>query len=84
MTIIGGKDRCDYRTLGTKALIEEAQYNPNAELCIAIGERLAGLYFSVKGQDNELQELRDRLALATSAAVSMRAEIESYKEPRNG
>lgn len=39
-TVIGGKDRCDYRAMSTTALIEEAKYTPNIELCIALGERL--------------------------------------------
>ena len=39
-TIIGGKDRCDYRAMSTSELIEEAKYAPNIELCIALGERL--------------------------------------------
>ena len=39
MTIIG-KDRCDYRTMADAELIEEAKYNPNPELAIALGERL--------------------------------------------
>lgn len=42
-TIIGGKDRCDYRTMSTKELIEEAKYCPNIELCIVLGERLEKL-----------------------------------------
>jgi len=84
MTIIGGKDRCDYRALGTQALIEEARYNPNVELCIALGERLEGLRLSIKQQDQELKEHRDRMALAVGAAVSMRAEIESYRENGRG
>lgn len=39
-TIIGGKDRTDYRVMSTRALIEESKYYPTIELCIAIGERL--------------------------------------------
>ena len=84
MTIIGGKDRCDYRTLGTQALIEEARYNPNVELCVALGERLEGLRLSIKQQDQELKEHRDRMALAIRAAVVMRAEIESYRGNARG
>lgn len=84
MTMIGGKDRCDYRTLGTRALIEEARYNPNIELCVALGERLEGLRLSIKQQDQELKEHRDRMALAIGAATVMRAEIESYRENGRG
>ncbi len=38
--MIGGKDRCDYRRMSTRELVEEAKYYPNIELCIALGERL--------------------------------------------
>lgn len=34
------KDRCDYRTMNDRDLIEESRYNPNAELAIALAERL--------------------------------------------
>lgn len=84
MTMIGGKDRCDYRALGTQALIEEARYNPNVELCVALGERLEGLRLSIKQQDQELKEHRDRMALAIGAATVMQAEIKSYRESGRG
>lgn len=84
MTMIGGKDRCDYRALGTQALIEEARYNPNIELCVALGERLDGLRLSIKQQDQELKEHRDRMALAIGAATVMQAEIKSYRENGRG
>lgn len=84
MTMIGGKDRCDYRALGTQALIEEARYNPNVELCVALGERLDGLRLSIKQQDQELKEHRDRMALAIGAATVMQAEIKSYRENGRG
>jgi len=38
--MIGAKDRTEYRTYATKALIEEARYYPSAELAIALAERL--------------------------------------------
>jgi hypothetical protein len=38
--MIGGKDRSYYRLASDRDLIEEAIYNPNTELCIALGERL--------------------------------------------
>ena len=40
MTTIIGKDRSYYRLQTDAELIEEAKYNPNPELCIALGERL--------------------------------------------
>ena len=42
-TIIGGKDRCDYRAMSTQELIEEASYAIGVEwreLAIALAERL--------------------------------------------
>jgi hypothetical protein len=41
--IIGGKDRSYYRLASDDELIEEATYNPNTELCIALGERLVDI-----------------------------------------
>ena len=40
MTAIIGKDRSYYRLQTDAELIEEAKYNPNPELCIALAERL--------------------------------------------
>lgn len=40
MTTIIGKDRCYYRMQKDAELIEEAKYNPNPELAIALAERL--------------------------------------------
>ena len=40
MTTIIGKDRCYYRMQTDAELIEEAKYNPNPELAIALAERL--------------------------------------------
>ncbi len=34
------KDRCDYRTMSNKELIEEAKYRINIELAIVLAERL--------------------------------------------
>lgn len=81
MTVfIGGKDRCDYRTLGTRALVEEARYNPGIELCIALAERLEALHMNARGLDDELQETRDRLAETVAANVAMRAELRACEE----
>ena len=38
--MIGGKDRSYYRLASNAELIEEAIFTPNAELAIALGERL--------------------------------------------
>lgn len=48
-TIIG-KDRSYYRMQKDEELIEEAKYNPNPELCIALGERLERK--RMEGRDN--------------------------------
>lgn len=47
--IIGGKDRTDYRAMSTRELIEEAKYNPNVELCIALAERLEKKQRQIEG-----------------------------------
>lgn len=42
-TVIGGKDRCDYRAMSTSQLIEEANYAIGVEwreLATALAERL--------------------------------------------
>jgi hypothetical protein len=52
-------DRNFYRTEDDNRLIEEAKYNPNAELAIALGERLEN-YMSEA--ETEIDEWRDRAA----------------------
>lgn len=47
MTTIIGKDRTYYRMQTDAELIEEAKYNPNPELAIALAERL-----EKKGQEH--------------------------------
>jgi hypothetical protein len=63
-------DRTYYRHCETRTLIELAR-DSNHELCIAIGERLE----SKRGLSEEIDEMRDRLDLATAAASAMRSEI---------
>lgn len=59
MTIfIGGKDRTDYRSMPTSELIEESVYNPNIELCIALGERLADKQRKLEGYHYDLEAER--------------------------
>lgn len=43
--MIGGKDRSYYRLASDRDLIEEAKYTPNAELAIALGERLEDITY---------------------------------------
>lgn len=50
MTTIIGKDRTYYRMQTDAELIEEAKYNPNPELAIALAERLEKE--RIEGRDN--------------------------------
>lgn len=43
-------DRTYYRHEGDKRLIEEAKYNPNRELAIALGERLEDVLAEMEEQ----------------------------------
>ena len=38
--MFASKDRCDYRSMSERHLLEEARYNPNAELAVVLAERL--------------------------------------------
>lgn len=49
-------DRTTYRTWETKRLVEEARYNPNRELAIALGERLEDMDFGVDARLAEAEE----------------------------
>ena len=50
------EDRTTYRTWDEKRLIEEAKYNPNRELAIALGERLEDLEYDTDGLIAEAKE----------------------------
>jgi chromosome segregation ATPase len=50
------KDRSYYRTDEDKLLIEEAKYNPNVELAVALAERLEEVQFENAREIDELQE----------------------------
>jgi peptidoglycan hydrolase CwlO-like protein len=52
-------DRTHYRMCEDSKLLEEAQYNPTAELAIVLGERLEEVQFE---NDKEIEELRERAA----------------------
>lgn len=82
MTYNPSFDRTDWRAVSTKRLIEAAR-DSNHELCIALGERLDDYGRSRRDATQEIEELRDRLALATSAAAVMRAEINALEGERN-
>lgn len=49
-------DRSDYRMADDGRLIEEAKYNPNAELAIALGERLAVVLVEADAKVYEAKE----------------------------
>jgi DNA-binding XRE family transcriptional regulator len=53
------KDRSYYRTEEDKLLIEEAKYNPNVELAVALAERLEEVQFENAREIDELQERAD-------------------------
>ena len=52
-------DRSRYRMCEDSKLLEEAKYNPTAELAIVLGERLEEVYIDF---DEEIEALRDRAA----------------------
>lgn len=78
--IIGGKDRCDYRAFDDRALIDEARYNPNVELCVALGERLEDCTASDTDKAETIRKLEHRLIMAQAALESMRAELGAYED----
>lgn len=49
-------DRTTYRTWDETRLIEEAKYNPNRELAIALGERLEDGVYDTDGRIAEADE----------------------------
>lgn len=52
-------DRNTYRMCEDSKLLEEARYNPNAELAIVLGERLETVWVEYEA---ETEALRDRAA----------------------
>jgi chromosome segregation ATPase len=52
-------DRSRYRMCEDSKLLEEAKYNPTAELAIVLGERLEEVYIDF---DEQLEAARDRAA----------------------
>jgi chromosome segregation ATPase len=52
-------DRSRYRMCEDSKLLEEAKYNPTAELAIVLGERLEEVYIDF---DEELEAARERAA----------------------
>ena len=52
-------DRSYYRSMDNERLIEEAKYNPNRELAIALGERLEDVLAEF---DEKVDEQKERAA----------------------
>jgi peptidoglycan hydrolase CwlO-like protein len=52
-------DRSRYRLCEDSKLLEEAKYNPTAELAVVLAERLEEVQFE---NDKEIEELRERAA----------------------
>lgn len=70
-------DRTDWRTMGTRALVEAAR-DSGHELAIALGERLEEL----DGADDALQEAREELREFDRRCDALRAELEEmHAEP---
>lgn len=54
-------DRTTYRTYEIPRLIDEAKYNPNRELAVALGERLEDLDLELDGRVADSEERADDL-----------------------
>jgi len=65
-------DRSRYRMCEDSKLLEEAKYNPNAELAIVLGERLEEVLVE---NDKEIEALRERAALFESDANQFEDEL---------
>ena len=71
------KDRSHYRMCEDSLLLEEAKYNPTAELAIVLGERLeaAGVEY-----EEEIEELRERAALFEGDANQFEDELYNMQQ----
>ena len=67
-------DRTTYRTWDETRLIEEAKYNPNRELAIALGERLEDAEHDTDGRIAEVKDEADDMR-----REAMRLEDEVYE-----
>jgi hypothetical protein len=66
------KERSYYRMCPDSHLLEEARHNPNAELAVALGERLEKVQTE---NDKEIEALRERAALFESDANQFEDEL---------
>jgi predicted nucleic acid-binding Zn-ribbon protein len=61
-------DRSRYRMCEDSKLLEEARYNPNAELAIVLAERLEAVWVDFEG---EVETLKDRAASFEHEALEL-------------
>jgi hypothetical protein len=66
------KDRSHYRMCEDSLLLEEAKYNPNAELAIVLAERLEA---AGEEYEEEAEALRERAALFEGDANQFEDEL---------
>ena len=70
------QDRTYWRDQTDARLIDEAKHYPSAELCVALGERLADTY----AEDRWNEELKERCDTQQATILVMRAEIKALED----
>jgi len=71
------KDRSHYRMCEDSLLLEEAKYNPNAELAIVLAERLRA---AGEEYEEEAEALRERAALFEGDANQFEDELYNMQQ----
>ena len=69
------KDRNDYRCMFDDDLVEEAKYNPTAELAVVLGERLDDHI----AETPEIEFLQDKLREAESLISDLEDGVSNWK-----
>ena len=69
------KDRNDYRCEFDEDLVEEAKYNPTAELAVVLGERLDDHI----AETPEIEVLQDKLREAESLISDLEDDVSYWK-----
>lgn len=69
------KDRNDYRCMFDDDLVEEAKYNPTAELAVVLGERLDDHI----AETPEIEVLQDKLREAESLISDLEDDVSYWK-----
>ena len=69
------KDRADYRCMFDDALVEEAKYNPTAELAVVLGERLDDHI----AETPEIEFLQDKLREAETLIGDLEDDVSYWK-----